>query len=162
MTGHLVSASMVLTRMWSLHWVTSQRKAKRRSWALRSWPISWKGWSRTRPTTRGSLTGSRFVPLPVSCDHNCFTSIFISTAATHFIGLISGLDQIFKKQFFFLSFWLFFFYWLLSCLIKFVFVLQANLDEQQSSSNMFVRALMTCICQSAVICESADILCLLH
>lgn len=161
MTGHLVSASMVFTRMWSLHWVTSQRKAKRRSWALRSWPISWKGSSRTRPTTRGSLTGLRFVPPPVSCDHNCFTCIFIFTAAQHFIGLISGLDQIFKQFFFFLVFFGFFF-WLLSCLIKFVSVLQANLDEQQSSSNMFVRALMTCICQSAVICESAGILCLLH
>ncbi|KAL7400525.1 hypothetical protein ABVT39_013470 [Epinephelus coioides] len=32
--------------------------------------------------------------------------------------------------------------------------IEANLDEQQSSSNMFVRALMTCICQSAVICEN--------
>ncbi|XP_045929336.1 eukaryotic translation initiation factor 4 gamma 1-like isoform X3 [Micropterus dolomieu] len=31
---------------------------------------------------------------------------------------------------------------------------EANLDEQQTSSNMFVRALMTCICQSAVICEN--------
>ncbi|XP_075873529.1 eukaryotic translation initiation factor 4 gamma 1-like [Nelusetta ayraudi] len=31
---------------------------------------------------------------------------------------------------------------------------EANLDEQQSSSNMFVRAMMTCICQSAVICEN--------
>ncbi|XP_070762632.1 eukaryotic translation initiation factor 4 gamma 1 isoform X1 [Enoplosus armatus] len=30
---------------------------------------------------------------------------------------------------------------------------EANLDEQQTS-NMFVRALMTCICQSAVICEN--------
>ncbi|XP_068172754.1 eukaryotic translation initiation factor 4 gamma 1-like isoform X2 [Antennarius striatus] len=32
--------------------------------------------------------------------------------------------------------------------------IEANLDEQQISSNMFVRALMTCICQSAVICEN--------
>ncbi|XP_056229786.1 eukaryotic translation initiation factor 4 gamma 1-like isoform X2 [Seriola aureovittata] len=32
--------------------------------------------------------------------------------------------------------------------------IEANLDEQQTSSNMFVRALMTCICQSAVICEN--------
>lgn len=32
--------------------------------------------------------------------------------------------------------------------------LQANLDEQQMSSNMFVRALMTCICQSAIVCKS--------
>lgn len=31
--------------------------------------------------------------------------------------------------------------------------IEANLDEQQTSSNMFVRALMTCICQSAIICE---------
>ncbi|XP_037533293.1 eukaryotic translation initiation factor 4 gamma 1 [Nematolebias whitei] len=31
---------------------------------------------------------------------------------------------------------------------------EANLDEQQTSSNMFVRALMTCVCQSAVICEN--------
>lgn len=30
---------------------------------------------------------------------------------------------------------------------------EANLDEQQTSSNMFVRALMTCICQSAI-CEN--------
>ncbi|XP_070684791.1 eukaryotic translation initiation factor 4 gamma 1-like [Pempheris klunzingeri] len=32
--------------------------------------------------------------------------------------------------------------------------IEANLDEQQTSSNMFVRALMTSICQSAVICEN--------
>uniref|UniRef100_A0A8C4GYM2 Eukaryotic translation initiation factor 4 gamma 1 n=1 Tax=Dicentrarchus labrax TaxID=13489 RepID=A0A8C4GYM2_DICLA len=32
--------------------------------------------------------------------------------------------------------------------------IEANLDEQQTSSNTFVRALMTSICQSAVICES--------
>uniref|UniRef100_A0A3Q3FVP1 Eukaryotic translation initiation factor 4 gamma 1 n=1 Tax=Labrus bergylta TaxID=56723 RepID=A0A3Q3FVP1_9LABR len=32
--------------------------------------------------------------------------------------------------------------------------IEANLDEQQSSSNMFVRALMTCVCQSAVTCEN--------
>ncbi|XP_042269550.1 eukaryotic translation initiation factor 4 gamma 1-like isoform X5 [Thunnus thynnus] len=32
--------------------------------------------------------------------------------------------------------------------------IEANLDEQQTSSNMFVRALMTCICQSAIICEN--------
>ncbi|XP_058489428.1 eukaryotic translation initiation factor 4 gamma 1-like isoform X9 [Solea solea] len=31
---------------------------------------------------------------------------------------------------------------------------EANLDEQQISSNMFVRALMSCICQAAVICEN--------
>uniref|UniRef100_A0A3P8PWZ7 Eukaryotic translation initiation factor 4 gamma 1 n=1 Tax=Astatotilapia calliptera TaxID=8154 RepID=A0A3P8PWZ7_ASTCA len=31
--------------------------------------------------------------------------------------------------------------------------IEANLDEQQTSSNMFVRALMTCICQSAI-CEN--------
>uniref|UniRef100_A0A672ZRZ7 Eukaryotic translation initiation factor 4 gamma 1 n=1 Tax=Sphaeramia orbicularis TaxID=375764 RepID=A0A672ZRZ7_9TELE len=31
---------------------------------------------------------------------------------------------------------------------------EANLDEQQTSSNMFIRALMTCICQSAIICEN--------
>ncbi|CAJ1066076.1 eukaryotic translation initiation factor 4 gamma 1-like isoform X4 [Xyrichtys novacula] len=31
---------------------------------------------------------------------------------------------------------------------------EANLDEQQISSNTFVRALMTSICQSAVICEN--------
>uniref|UniRef100_A0A3Q3ARZ8 Eukaryotic translation initiation factor 4 gamma 1 n=1 Tax=Kryptolebias marmoratus TaxID=37003 RepID=A0A3Q3ARZ8_KRYMA len=31
---------------------------------------------------------------------------------------------------------------------------EANLDEQHTSSNVFVRALMTCICQSAVICET--------
>lgn len=59
MTMNPVSVSMVLTRMWSSHWVTSQRRAKRRSWALQSWTNSWTGWSRTRPTTRGSLTGLR-------------------------------------------------------------------------------------------------------
>uniref|UniRef100_A0AAV2J0Z0 Eukaryotic translation initiation factor 4 gamma 1-like n=1 Tax=Knipowitschia caucasica TaxID=637954 RepID=A0AAV2J0Z0_KNICA len=32
--------------------------------------------------------------------------------------------------------------------------IEANLDEKQTSSNMFVRALMTCICQSAIICEN--------
>ncbi|XP_051934758.1 eukaryotic translation initiation factor 4 gamma 1-like isoform X2 [Hippocampus zosterae] len=32
--------------------------------------------------------------------------------------------------------------------------IEANLDEQQASSNMFVRVLMTCICQSAIICEN--------
>lgn len=32
--------------------------------------------------------------------------------------------------------------------------LQANLDEQQTSSNVFVRALMTCVCQSAILCKS--------
>ncbi|XP_077467645.1 eukaryotic translation initiation factor 4 gamma 1 [Stigmatopora argus] len=32
--------------------------------------------------------------------------------------------------------------------------IEANLDEQQMTSNMFVRALMTCICQSAIICEN--------
>uniref|UniRef100_A0A667ZZZ6 Eukaryotic translation initiation factor 4 gamma 1 n=1 Tax=Myripristis murdjan TaxID=586833 RepID=A0A667ZZZ6_9TELE len=32
--------------------------------------------------------------------------------------------------------------------------IEANLDEQQTNSNMFVRALMTCICQSAIICEN--------
>uniref|UniRef100_A0A671XZL3 Eukaryotic translation initiation factor 4 gamma 1 n=1 Tax=Sparus aurata TaxID=8175 RepID=A0A671XZL3_SPAAU len=31
---------------------------------------------------------------------------------------------------------------------------EANLDEQQTSSNLFVRALMTSVCQSAVICEN--------
>uniref|UniRef100_A0A673YSF7 Eukaryotic translation initiation factor 4 gamma 1 n=1 Tax=Salmo trutta TaxID=8032 RepID=A0A673YSF7_SALTR len=31
---------------------------------------------------------------------------------------------------------------------------EANLDETQMSSNMFVRAVMTSICQSAIICES--------
>lgn len=31
---------------------------------------------------------------------------------------------------------------------------EANLDEQQTSSSMFVRALMTTICQSAIICEN--------
>ncbi|XP_031646939.1 eukaryotic translation initiation factor 4 gamma 1 isoform X14 [Oncorhynchus kisutch] len=31
---------------------------------------------------------------------------------------------------------------------------EANLDEMQMSSNMFVRALMTSICQSAIICEN--------
>ncbi|KAM6933794.1 eukaryotic translation initiation factor 4 gamma 1-like [Xenentodon cancila] len=31
---------------------------------------------------------------------------------------------------------------------------EANLDEQQTSSNIFVRALMTCICQSAINCEN--------
>ncbi|XP_038819206.1 eukaryotic translation initiation factor 4 gamma 1-like [Salvelinus namaycush] len=31
---------------------------------------------------------------------------------------------------------------------------QANLDEQQTSDNQFVRTLMTSICQSAVICEN--------
>lgn len=33
------------------------------------------------------------------------------------------------------------------------FPVQANLDEQQTTSNVFVRALMTSICQSAIICE---------
>merc|ERR1712131_310101 len=32
--------------------------------------------------------------------------------------------------------------------------IEANLDEQQISSNMFVRALMTCICQSCIICDN--------
>ncbi|XP_061639179.1 eukaryotic translation initiation factor 4 gamma 1-like isoform X4 [Phyllopteryx taeniolatus] len=32
--------------------------------------------------------------------------------------------------------------------------IQANLDEQQITSNMFVRVLMTCVCQSAIICEN--------
>ncbi|KAM4589651.1 eukaryotic translation initiation factor 4 gamma 1-like isoform 1-T1 [Fundulus diaphanus] len=32
--------------------------------------------------------------------------------------------------------------------------IEANLDEQQMSSNMFVRTLMTCVCQSAIICEN--------
>ncbi|XP_053176473.1 eukaryotic translation initiation factor 4 gamma 1-like isoform X2 [Scomber japonicus] len=32
--------------------------------------------------------------------------------------------------------------------------IEANLDEQQTSSNMFVRALMTCVCQSAIVCEN--------
>ncbi|KAM6970131.1 eukaryotic translation initiation factor 4 gamma 1-like, partial [Aplochiton taeniatus] len=32
--------------------------------------------------------------------------------------------------------------------------IEANLDEQQTSSNMFVRALMKCVCQSAIICET--------
>ncbi|KAM3615524.1 uncharacterized protein V6R79_003497 [Siganus canaliculatus] len=31
---------------------------------------------------------------------------------------------------------------------------EANLDEQQTSSNLFVRVLMTCVCQSAIICEN--------
>uniref|UniRef100_A0A673NLZ8 W2 domain-containing protein n=1 Tax=Sinocyclocheilus rhinocerous TaxID=307959 RepID=A0A673NLZ8_9TELE len=31
---------------------------------------------------------------------------------------------------------------------------EANLDEQQTSSNMFVRPLMTAVCQSAIICEN--------
>ncbi|KAM9318383.1 eukaryotic translation initiation factor 4 gamma 1-like isoform 3-T4 [Pholidichthys leucotaenia] len=31
---------------------------------------------------------------------------------------------------------------------------EANLDEQQTTSSVFVRALMTCICQSAIICEN--------
>lgn len=33
---------------------------------------------------------------------------------------------------------------------------QANLDEQQASSNTFVRALMTSVCQAAIICESCN------
>ncbi|KAF3848143.1 hypothetical protein F7725_021171 [Dissostichus mawsoni] len=33
---------------------------------------------------------------------------------------------------------------------------KANLDEQQISSNMLVRALMTCICQSAIIYENPN------
>lgn len=41
-------------------------------------------------------------------------------------------------------------------------VLQANLDEQQTSSNTFVRALMMSICQSVVICESPPLLSFLH
>lgn len=32
-------------------------------------------------------------------------------------------------------------------------VYQANLDEQQASSNAFVRSLMTSMCQAAVICK---------
>lgn len=32
--------------------------------------------------------------------------------------------------------------------------IEANLDEHQVSSNMFVRTLMTCVCQSAIICEN--------
>uniref|UniRef100_A0A3B3CJC5 Eukaryotic translation initiation factor 4 gamma 1 n=1 Tax=Oryzias melastigma TaxID=30732 RepID=A0A3B3CJC5_ORYME len=31
---------------------------------------------------------------------------------------------------------------------------EANLDEQQTSSSMFIRVLMTCVCQSAIICEN--------
>ncbi|XP_077396273.1 eukaryotic translation initiation factor 4 gamma 1 isoform X3 [Festucalex cinctus] len=31
---------------------------------------------------------------------------------------------------------------------------EANLDKQLTTSNMFVRVLMTCICQSAIICEN--------
>lgn len=31
---------------------------------------------------------------------------------------------------------------------------EANLDEQQSTSNQFVRALMTSVCQSAIICDN--------
>ncbi|XP_077421553.1 eukaryotic translation initiation factor 4 gamma 1 isoform X2 [Vanacampus margaritifer] len=31
---------------------------------------------------------------------------------------------------------------------------EANLDEQLTTSNMFVRVLMTCICQSAIVCEN--------
>lgn len=31
---------------------------------------------------------------------------------------------------------------------------EANLDEQQSASNQFVRALMTSVCQSAIICDN--------
>lgn len=31
--------------------------------------------------------------------------------------------------------------------------LQANLDDAQTSSNQFVRALMTSVCQSAIICK---------
>ncbi|KAK7155995.1 hypothetical protein R3I94_006155 [Phoxinus phoxinus] len=31
---------------------------------------------------------------------------------------------------------------------------EANLDEQQTASNMFVRAMMTAVCQSAIICEN--------
>lgn len=53
-----------LTRMWSSLWVKSQKRAKRRTWAQQSWPNSWRGWSRTRPTTSGSLTGLRFVLPP--------------------------------------------------------------------------------------------------
>lgn len=34
--------------------------------------------------------------------------------------------------------------------------IEANLDEQQTSSNMFVRALMTCICQSVIICDNPN------
>ena len=30
---------------------------------------------------------------------------------------------------------------------------QANLDEQQASSNQFVRALMTNVCQLAIVCK---------
>ncbi|XP_038129047.1 eukaryotic translation initiation factor 4 gamma 1-like isoform X2 [Cyprinodon tularosa] len=32
--------------------------------------------------------------------------------------------------------------------------IEANLDEQQMSSNAFIRTLMTCVCQSAIICET--------
>ncbi|KAM3604685.1 uncharacterized protein V6R79_014834 [Siganus canaliculatus] len=31
---------------------------------------------------------------------------------------------------------------------------EANLDESQTASNQFVRALMTCVCQSAIICDN--------
>lgn len=37
--------------------------------------------------------------------------------------------------------------------LRFVFYFQANLDEQQTASNQFVRALMTSVCQSAIICK---------
>ena len=47
--------------MLSSHWAMRPRWAARRSWAQRSWRNSWRGWSRTRPTTRGSSTGSRSV-----------------------------------------------------------------------------------------------------
>lgn len=30
---------------------------------------------------------------------------------------------------------------------------QANLDEEQATSNQFIRALMTSVCQSAIICK---------
>lgn len=37
--------------------------------------------------------------------------------------------------------------------LHFVSYFQANLDEQQTASNQFVRALMTSVCQSAIICK---------
>lgn len=35
----------------------------------------------------------------------------------------------------------------------FFFFYQANLEEQQAASNQFVRALMTSVCQAAIICK---------
>lgn len=44
---------------------------------------------------------------------------------------------------------------LFNCVVASSSFSQANLDEQQTVSNQFVRALMTSVCQSAIICKCA-------